>query len=257
MSLWIQGLWALAKSRWLPLSVAVWGLRLHCSYGACQLETSVRPVRVSGPLVSLVESQVPNVGSMSRWIWMIFPWEHQSTSLRQYEACRKYLEVGKRVGTLSASTWFNTEFDGRQLLWFLELELDLTSRFSIFLEWYVTPPQTDQHRFPMISLQILISLMVLQSESSEINAKDVQVAAMYLYIYNPPMALHHHSHLEAKNKHHLLLGKPTFIDMNNLWIARIYNPKLYLLHPYIYIYIIGVINPHQSPFSCWVSRHTR
>ena len=77
-----------------------------------------------------------------------------------------------------------------------------------------------------------------------------------IYIYNPPMALHHHSHLEAKNKHHLLLGKPTFIDMNNLWIARIYNPKLYLLHPYIYIYIIGVINPHQSPFSCWVSRHT-
>jgi hypothetical protein len=42
--------------------------------------------------------------------------------------------------------------------------------------------------------------MVPQSESSEINAKDVQVAAMYLYIYNPPMALHHHSHLEAKKQ---------------------------------------------------------
>ena len=33
------------------------------------------------------------------------------------------------------------------------------------------------------------------------------------------------------------MGKPTFIDMNSLWIARIYNPKLYLLHPYIYTYI--------------------
>ena len=61
------------------------------------------------------------------------------------------------------------------------------------------------------------------------------------------MALHHHSHLEAKNKHHLLLGKPTFIDMNNLWIAHIYNPKLYLLHPYTYDILLVVsihINHH-------------
>ena len=40
---------------------------------------------------------------------------------------------------------------------------------------------TTSNRSAQISLQILISLMVPQSESSEINAKDVQVAARYIY----------------------------------------------------------------------------